>query len=78
MICRKIHHTQGRTDARWRPGHKANLACSNLMAFGSQSTLLNKVLVTLLGLFGAPIVLRHLPLTTRYVPEHIWILAIDS
>jgi len=33
--------------------------CSNLKSFGSKCTVLKKVLVTLLGLFGAPIVIRR-------------------
>ena len=46
---------QGRNEVRWRPGQEASLApqCSNLRSFGSKRTVLKKVLVTLLGLFGA-------------------------
>jgi len=58
MICckTKTHHTQKRNEARWRLGQEASLAppCSSLMSFGSKCTALKKVLVTLLGLFGAP------------------------
>jgi len=45
-----------RGEVRWRPGQKASLAplCSNLRSFRSKSTVLKKVLVTLLGLFGTP------------------------
>ena len=46
---------QGRNEVRWRPGQEAGLAsqCSNL-PFASKCTVLKKVLVTLLGLSGAP------------------------
>jgi len=46
---------QGRNEVRWRPGQEATLAppCANLRSFGSKSTALKKVLVTLLELFGA-------------------------
>ena len=46
---------QGRNEVRWRPGQEASLAppCSNLRSFESKSTVLKKVLATLLGLFGA-------------------------
>ena len=46
---------QGRNEVKRRPGQKANLApqYSNLRSFGSNSTLLKKVIVTLLGLFGS-------------------------
>jgi len=49
-------HWQGRNEVRWRPGQEASLAppCSNLRSFGSKSTVLKKVLATMLGLFGAP------------------------
>jgi len=48
--------TQGRNEARWRPGQEASLAppCSNLRFFGSKCTVLKKVLVTILGRFGDP------------------------
>jgi len=47
---------QGRNEVRWRPGQEASLApaCSNLWSFESKFTVLKKVLMTLLGLFGAP------------------------
>jgi len=43
-------------EVRWRPGQETSLAppCSNLRSFESKSTVLKKVLVTLLGLFSAP------------------------
>jgi len=46
----------GRKEVRWRPGQEASLAprCSKLSSFGSKCTVLKKVFVTLLGLFGAP------------------------
>jgi len=45
-----------RGEVRWRAGQKASLAplCSNLRYFRSKSAVPKKVLVTLLGLFGAP------------------------
>jgi len=50
-----MHDKQGRNEVRWRPGQEASLAppCSKLRSFGSKFTVLQKVLVTLLGLFGA-------------------------
>jgi len=61
MICCKMHYTQGRSEARWRPGQEASLAspCSDLMSFGTQYSVLKKVLATLLGLFRRPIVIRR-------------------
>ena len=49
-------HVQRRNEVRWRPGQEASLAlpCSNLRSFGTKCTVLKKVLVTLLGLFGTP------------------------
>jgi len=46
---------QGRNEVRWRLGQEASLAppCSNLRCFGSKCTVLQKILVTLLGLLGA-------------------------
>jgi len=50
------------------PGAKSKFGapCSNMRSFGSKSTVMKKVLVTLLGLFGAshshsatPAVIRH-------------------
>ena len=51
---------QGGNEVRWRPGKEASLApqCSNLRYFGSKCAVLNKVVVTLLGLFRAPVVIR--------------------
>ena len=48
-------YEQGRSEVRWRPGQEASVAppCVNLSSFGSKCTMLKKVLVTLLGLFGA-------------------------
>ena len=47
---------QGRNEVRGRPVPEASLApsCSNLRSFGSKCTGLKEVLVTLLGVFGAP------------------------
>jgi len=47
---------QGLNEVRWRLGQEASLAppFSNLRSFGSKCTVLKQVLVTLLGLFGAP------------------------
>jgi len=47
---------QGRNEVGWRPGQEASLAppCSKLRSLGSKFTVLKKVLVTLLGLFGPP------------------------
>jgi len=51
-----------RNEVRWHPGQEASLAppCSKLRYFGSKCTVLKEVLVTLLGLFGAPTVTRRL------------------
>jgi len=48
--------SQGRNEVRRHPGQEASLAspCSNLKSLGSKCAVLKKVLVTLLGLFGAP------------------------
>ena len=47
---------QGRNIVRWRRGEEASLAppCSNVRSFGSKCTVLKKILVTFLGLFGVP------------------------
>jgi len=57
---------QGRNEVRWRPGQETSLAlpCSNLRSFGSKCSAMEKVLVTLLAVFGAscshsPIVIRR-------------------
>jgi len=52
---------QGRNEVRWCPGQQTSLApaCLNLKSFGSKCTASKKVLVTLLGLFGAPAVFRR-------------------
>jgi len=66
---------QGRNEVRWRPGQEASLLppFSNLRSLGSKCIVLKKILVKLLGLFGAPIVIRrpvnYAPLApTRYAP----------
>ena len=50
------HLLQRRNEVRWRPGQEASLAspCSYLRSFGSKFAVLKKLIVTLLGLFGAP------------------------
>jgi len=59
---------QERNKVRWRPGQEASLAPPywNLRSFGSKCTVLKKVLVTLLGLFGPPIVIRR---PEKYAPR---------
>jgi len=48
--------TGGRSEVTWRPGARSRFGApwSNLKSFGSKSTVMKKVLATLLGLFGAP------------------------
>ena len=55
FFAKRTPQLQERNEARWRPGQEACLAppCLNLKFFGSKCTALKKVLVTLLGLFGA-------------------------
>ena len=49
------YHRQGRNKVRWSPGQEVwHPSCSNLRSFGSNCTVLKKVLVTLLGLFFTP------------------------
>jgi len=52
-----------RNEIGWRPGQEASLVppCSYLRSFGNKCTVLNNVLVTLLGLFGNPAVIRRPP-----------------
>ena len=61
MRTNAFRKEQGRNEVRWRPGQEASLAppCSNLRSFGTKCTVLKEVLVTLLGLFGAPIGIRR-------------------
>jgi len=51
--------SQGRTEVRWGPGQETSLPppCSKLRFYGNKCTVLKIVLATLLGLFGAPIVI---------------------
>jgi len=51
-----VHCAQRRNEVRWCPGQEESLAppCWNLRSFGSKCAVLKKVLVTLLGFFGAP------------------------
>ena len=55
--------TQGRNKVRWRPGQEASLPppCSKLRSFGSKYSVLKKVPVTLLELFGDSAAIRHPP-----------------
>ena len=81
LLCRiaiswlyfEIDLMQGRNEVRWRPGQEASLAppSLNLNLFRSKFTVLKKVLVTLLGLFGARAVIRRQencapPCSSRY------------
>jgi len=52
---------QGRSEVKWRPGQKANLALprSNLNSIESIFPVLKEVFVTLLVLFGAPALIRR-------------------
>jgi len=51
-----VYVNHWRNEVKWRPGQETSLApsCSNLRSFGSKCIVLKKVLVTLLGPFGAP------------------------
>ena len=57
----KKHCHQGRNEVRWRPGQEASFSppCYNLSSFGSKCTVLKKVLVLFLVLFGAPAVICY-------------------
>jgi len=59
---------QGRTEVGWRPGQETSLVPprQQLRSFGSKSTVLKKVLATMLGLFGARGIVP--PLSPRYAP----------
>jgi len=65
-------HQQGRNNVRRRPGQEASLVplCSNLRSFGNKWTILKKVLVTLLGHFGIPIVIQHPGNCASLAPLH--------
>ena len=55
-FLRRLHGvTPGRTEVRWRPGKEKSLAppFSNLRSLGSKCTVLKKIIVTFLELFGA-------------------------
>jgi len=56
-LCSK----KGRNKVRWCPRQEASLAplCSNLNFFGSKWTVMRKLPMILLGLFGAPAVIRR-------------------
>jgi len=77
-----IYEWQRRNEVRWHPGQNASLPppCSGLRSFGSKCSL--EVLVILLGLFGAPAVIRRLgdcvPLApSRYASVALSIIAVD-
>ena len=55
IFCVVFMYRQGRNEVRWRPGQEARSAtpCLNLRSFGSNCTVLKKLLLILLGLFGA-------------------------
>jgi len=55
-FCLDARDVQRGNEVRWRPRQEASLAppCLNLRSFGSKCTVLKKVLMTLLGLFGPP------------------------
>jgi len=61
MAVTRSTQIQGHNEVRWRPGQETSLAppFSNLRPFGSKCTVLKKVLVTLLGLFGSSAVIRR-------------------
>jgi len=72
MVYEKVQNLttqQERNEVRWRPGQEASLAplCSNLSFFGSKCTVLKKVLVTFLVLFGTLGIVPPLP-SHRYAP----------
>jgi len=56
-----ISHCQVRNEFRWRPGQEASLwpQCSNMRSFGSKCTVMKRALVTVLGYFGLPAVIRR-------------------
>jgi len=58
-----IPPVQGHNEVRWRLGQEARLAppWSKLRSFASKCTVLKKVLVILLGLFGDPAAIRRPP-----------------
>jgi len=58
---------QGCNEVRLRPGQGARLAppCSNVKSFGRKFTVLKKVIVKLLGIFGAPADIWRSPAVIR-------------
>ena len=64
---------RGRNEVRWLPGQEASLAppFSNLRSSGNKCTVLQNVRVTLLGLFGALVIIRR-PRSTSAPPKVIW------
>ena len=67
LMLQSCTTAQGRNEVRWRPGQEASLAppCSNLSSFESKFIALKKVLVTFVGLFGAPAMIWR-PVLTRH------------
>ena len=67
LMLQSCTTAQGRNEVRWRPGQEASLAppCSNLSSFESKFIALKKVLVTFVGLFGAPAMISRPVLTRR-------------
>jgi len=59
--CSMVQSGQGRNEVRWRPGQRSMFGSpySNLRSFGTKCAALKKVVVTLLGLFGAPAAIRR-------------------
>jgi len=72
-VCRLVCLLRpGRNEARWRPGQEASLAppYSNLRSFGSKRTVLKKVLLIMLGLFGARGIMPPSPPSLRPCLRH--------
>ena len=78
-FCDCYDSSRGVTRLDGAQGKKQVWPCSNLKSFGSKCTVLKKVFVTLLGLYGAPAVIwrPHIdtapgelcpPCPPRYVP----------
>jgi len=67
----------GRNEVRWRPGKETSLASpySILRSFGSKCTVLKKVLLALLGLFGTPAVIRR---SRKCAPLHPLVTPLDA
>jgi len=61
LTIENVTYHQGCKEVRWRPGQEVSLAppCSNLRSYGTNCTVVKKVLATLLRLFGALTVIRR-------------------